>query len=248
MPRTYLNEQGYNYKSFNKIKDLLSQNTPVEHLIVSHRDPIKRMTSSFVNKFLIRGKKGLILPFNQNKLEGFAIKFLDKFHDISLKTCNQADSKSPKDTAIMRFSLESFIATAIHKSINRKKLNGHFAPQIINKSQWETYESLVSASTNVYPLRVENFDSDLGKINRSMGLENFLPDKKNSTNLPDSQWQFSSGIQASRAKIQELCEQKIIPKSSSLEQLLDTRPWLHKNFKKVFRYDYILSSYFDNKE
>jgi len=249
-PRAYLHKRGYNHNELSDARELLANNSLIEHLIVSHREPVKRMTSSFVNKFMIRGKH--ILPFNSNKLETFSKDFLETYK--SLKRSNPRkkyrlktrDGQQNHASIIMKLSLKKFVATIIHPTINRDSLNDHFCPQITSQSQWEDYSKIVEASKAVHPLRVAQFDKDLERINQRMGLDDFLPEKTNSTRLPGENWSFSEQAEASNLNLAKLCSMKIVPKSASLRKLLVSKTKLDDRFKEVFQFDYKLGQHLDH--
>ena len=248
-PRAYLGKEGYGNYDFSEAKELLLNNVPIDHLIVSHRDPVKRMTSSFVNKFLIRGEQGLVLPEDPQKLQKFSKSFLKTFIALQRKQQDEQDESKTKKRkrkrvnyakAVNKLSLKKFILTITHPTIDRNDLNGHFAPQLANKKQWNLYNNIVKCSKEVYPLRVESFDEDLKYINQSMGFEDFLPEKKNSTRLPIEEWTFSDQTEASVFTLADLCSKKLVPKSASLKELLTTNSNLRKRFKNTFKFDYQL--------
>ena len=245
-PRAYLGKEGYGNYNFNEAKELLLNNVPIDHLIVSHRDPVKRMTSSFVNKFLIRGEQGLVLPEDPKKLQKFSKTFLKTFTALQRKQQDESKTKKLKKKrvnyakAVRKLSLKKFILTITHPTVDRNDLNGHFAPQLINKKEWNLYNNIVKYSKTVYPLRVESFDQDLKYINQIMGFEDFLPEKKNSTRLPLEEWIFSDQIEASVFDLSELCSKKLVPKSASLKQLLTSNTNLQQRFKNTFKFDYQL--------
>ena len=243
-PRAYLNKEGYNYNQLSEAQELLSNSDPIEHLIVSHRDPVKRMTSSFVNKFLIRGEQGHVLPLAPKKLQRFSKDFLEMFDLLQRSNRQQDRAKKRKRnhaSIIMKLSLKKFISTITHPTTDRTALNGHFSPQIINQIQWDEYTKIVEASKTVHPLRVENFDQDLERINQSMGFENFLPEKRNSTRLPSEEWTFSEQAETSIFNLAELCNMKTVPKGTSLQQLLKSKSNLRNKFQDTFKFDYQLS-------
>ena len=247
-PKIYLNKNGYKYKSLSETEELLSHNTPIDHFIVSHRDPIKRMTSSFVNKFLTRGKNGVLLPLNTSKLEGFSFKFLEIFESLFLnKSELNVNKKNQKDynSIIGNLSLEKFIQTITHKSIDCESINGHFSPQIVNHNHWTQYINIAKTARAIYPLRVEKFNQDLSIINQRMGLEEYLPEKKNSTKLPSNEWNFSDKHIASELNLRELCNMRMIPKSASLAQLLSLKPSLNDKFTEAFKFDYQLLAHLE---
>ena len=251
-PRAYLNKEGYNYNQLSEANELLLSNTAIDNLIVSHRDPVKRMTSSFVNKFLIRGEEGHILPFVPQKLQRFSKDFLETFDSFQRKNRNADPGKKRKKrktnyaSIIMNLSLKKFVSTITHPTTDRDALNGHFSPQITNQIQWDIYTKIIEASKTVHPLRVESFDQDLERINQSMGLDNFLPEKKNSTRLPSEEWSFSDQAETSVFNLAELCEMKTVPKGASLQKLLASKSNLQNKFKDTFQFDYQLSQHLDH--
>lgn len=251
-PRAYLNKEGYNYNQLGEASEFLANNAAIEHLIVSHRDPIKRMASSFVNKFLIRGEQGHILPLVPQKLQRFSKDFLETFDSLQRKnrkknrTQKSRKRKTNHASIIMKLSLKKFVSTITHPTTDRDALNGHFSPQITNQSQWDDYSKIVDASKAVYPLRVESFDQDLERINQSMGLDNFLPEKKNSTRLPNEDWTFSEQVETSVFNLAELCEMKTVPKGASLHKLLRSKSNLDNRFKDTFQFDYQLAQHLNH--
>ena len=98
----------------------------------------------------------------------------------------------------------------------------------------------------MYPLRVESFDRDLAHINQSMGFDDFLPEKKNSTRLPSNEWTFSEQAETSVFTLAELCNMKTVPKGASLQKLLATKPNLDQRFKNTFQFDYQLAQELDH--
>ena len=246
-PRAYLGKEGYGNYNFIDAEELLLNKVPIDHLIVSYRDPIKRMTSSFVNKFLIRGERGLVLPENTKQLQKFSRNFLETFIALPSKKQDESESEGRKikrinyTKAIKKLSLKKFILTISHPTIDRNNLNGHFSPQLINEKQWDLYARIAKYSKAVYPLRVENFNQDLERINQSMGFDNFLPEKKNSTRLPSEEWTFSEQAEASIFNLAELCNMKTVPKGESLQQLLKSKSNLRNKFQDTFKFDYQLS-------
>lgn len=251
-PRAYLNKEGYNYNQLSEASELLSNSNAIEHLIVSHRDPVKRMTSSFVNKFLIRGEQGHVLPLVPQKLQRFSKEFLETFDSLQRKNKKNGRGQKRKkrktnhDSIIMRLSLKKFLSTITHPTTDRDALNGHFSPQITNQNQWDDYTKIVEASKAVHPLRVESFDRDLELINQSMGFDNFLPEKKNSTRLPSEEWTFSEQAETSVFTLAELCNMKTVPKGASLQKLLTTKSNLESRFKNTFKFDYQLAQKLDH--
>ena len=99
------------------------------------------MTSGFVNKFLIRGEQGHVLPLAPQKLQRFSKDFLETFNSLQRKNKkNDRAQKRKKGKAnhasiIMRLSLKKFISTITHPSTDRDALNEHFSPQITNQHQ-----------------------------------------------------------------------------------------------------------------
>ena len=250
-PRVYLSKEGYANYQFSAAKELILHKTPIDYLIVSHRDPVKRMTSSFINKFLIRGKHGLIIPQNPKNLQKFSKSFLKTFASLQRKqdqskTIQRKKNRVNYAKCVMNLSLKKFILTITHPTTDRNNLNGHFSPQLINKDQWNLYNKIVRSSKEVYPLRVERFDQDLEHINQKMGFENFIPEKKNSTRLPSEEWKFSDQADTFLLNLSELCSKKIVPTSASLQQPLTSNPNLRRRFKNTFKFDYRLSQHLNH--
>ena len=249
-PRSFLNKNRYNYNSLHESKQFHLDNIPVDHLIISHRDPIKRMASSFVSKFLMRGDPAHILPLKPKKLQRFSKEFLEIHHSLD----NLKKQRVIKHNKIRRFNLEAtlfnlslkkFITTLVNPMNDLVALNSHFSPQIINQEQWTDFMRIVDHAKRVYPLRVETFNQDLLKINQCIGFDNHQIEKKNATCLPNDQWKFSDEAETSTYKTAKLCSLKLVPNGTSLQRLLESNSSLYLKFKDTFKYDYQLSQYLE---
>ena len=232
--RTYLAANGYNFKDLDNLNALTDpQLGGVKHAIVSYRDPISRITSSFVNKFHVYETRTI---FNGDKrMQGFSYNFARKLAKDQRK--NQNIKRQTGD-----FSLKEMI-NYLHKRQHKlDEINPHFTPQIYRPSHLEAIQSLRAKHIKLHPLQVERLTDDLKIINKKLSLK-YTPPHFNSTEKPGDDWSFSDHPELTQMPISELFKQKLIPKSGALRSCLATDMDLQKKVYELFHYDSQLMSF-----
>jgi hypothetical protein len=202
---------------------------------VSTRDPVARMRSAFINKFLIH--KFVVLQ-QLNQLELFSKDFLRCAKRISFaspaKTIRMSRSRNT-----FRISLSSFIET-VSSEAHTRLIDGHFKPQLLEVNHLDAITSL-SSQVRVLPLRTERLKEDLSALNNVMGF-NYMPGKDNVSDMPAG-WELSDSEDSVKMSNQELISQKIVPSLKALNRWLSVNPQVQKSFMNRFDWDYKLISF-----
>ena len=243
-PRKFLARKGYNHLNINHLKRLINEEVPVDHLIISHREPVSRMTSSYVNKFICRN--GKLIDNQSISKEDFSTQFAAQVLDYE-DSRNQTNPKKEikEGNKSHSFSLETFLDFITSEHVSLRRVNSHFTPQVEHVRQWRKIKMIMGHAKTVHPLRVDRFNSDLERINSEMGLD-FIPVKENSTELPSSEWGYSSQAETGLMKPEELWERKLIPNKHCTLALLSKNDILQERFRHTFRFDNRLRKLLDN--
>ena len=229
--RTYLGLNGYNFDDIKNLNPWIQSNAgEIQHAIISSRDPISRITSSFVNKFHVYENRTIF--DNTKKIQGFAKRFS---RDLLEEKKKQTGEKRQRGD----FSIEELIHYLYQHRDKLDPINPHFTPQISTNSGFSIIKSLIKSDINVHPLRIGNFSEDLLDINHKFGLK-MMPSSVNSTSLPSNEWRFDSSAYSASMPVSILYQQKLIPNANALRELLQQKPDLQQQFQHLFQYDFAL--------
>jgi hypothetical protein len=228
--RTYLAKNGYNFPLKNLTPWIRSNEGELQHAIISSRDPISRITSSFVNKFHVYENRTIF--DNKKKIQGFSKHFSKEL--LGLKNKQSGEKRRQGD-----FSLQELIEYLYYMRDELKKINPHFTPQINTAKDFSVIKSLIKSDINVHPLRIGHFSDDLRDINTKLELK-MMPSSVNSTSLPSNEWRFDSSADSASKTVSILHQQKLIPNSAALRELLQQKPHLQQQFWELFQYDFAL--------
>lgn len=233
--RFNLNRRGYNLNLYN-LKALIKANS-VKIVGVSTRDPVSRMRSAFINKFLIH-RRNVLRNFSQ--LEIFSKDFIRHTRRTPLATTARA-IKINKANDMFTISLASFIeAAAIEKEI--RFIDSHFKPQLLERNHLETITS-IDRNIAILPLRTEHLKEDLSALNKITGID-YLPAKDNASELPDG-WNISESESSVCMKNKDLIKNRIIPSLQALKSWLKTNSQVEQVFTDRFAWDYKLREFLD---
>ena len=231
--RTYLGLNGYNFDNIRNLNPWIqSSGGEIQHVIISSRDPVSRITSSFVNKFHVYENRTI---FDKNKrIQGFA-KLFSK--DLLQEIRHQSGEKRQRGD----FSLEELIRYLYQQKDDLDTINPHFTPQISTEKRFEIIKNLINSNIKIHPLRVSSFSEDLQKINHSLGLET-MPSFVNSTRLPTHEWRFDGTGSSASKRVSVLHQEKLIPNARALRELLQKKSDLQEQFQQLFQYDFALQN------
>ena len=231
--RTYLGLNGYNFDNIRNLNPWIqSSGGEIQHVIISSRDPVSRIASSFVNKFPVYKNRTI---FAKNKrIQGFAKSFSK---DLLQEIRHQSGAHRPRGA----FALDDLIRYLYQQKDDLDSINPHFTPQISTAKRLEIIKSLINSNIRIYPLRVSNFSEDLQKINNSLGLET-MPSFVNSTRLPTHEWRFDGTGSSASKRVSILHQEKLIPNAKALRDLLHKKPDLQEQFQDLFQYDFALQN------
>ena len=237
--RLFLQNEGYNFNIVHLLG--LIEAGAVETLIVTTRDPISRMLSSYLNKFVLYGERPLQ---KRNDLEGFSQTFLDELIDHKSKAFKKKSGIIRKQPFLKKnddygLSLKDFIRFILRNKANPQKLNPHFRPQIIDKKVLKNLLHAKSSGIATFQLRVEYFNQDLQQINNHLKF-NYIPKKINETKPPDHAWEKKDDIQLTLLNSNILIKNQHIPSLVAAKRLLQNKPGLERKFKSFFALDYEL--------
>lgn len=229
--RRLLADTGFNL-NINNLKDLINKGE-CQHLAVSTRDPIKRITSAFLNKFLYRYGK----PVYPNAIAAatpWPAEFVKQcavhtYSDIPPAICQSGN---------IDICLARVITFLSSNSTNLAKVNSHFRPQIINKNQLNFIKE-ISKKVSTYWIRTEKFSSDLEFLNNQLSVPAYVPDRANESSLPKG-WTTSEKAEDTYKQISELTKMKLSITSKSTEQLIESN---NLPFKEKWDFDYKLLSF-----
>ena len=228
--RTYLAKNGYNFPLKNLTPWIRSNEGELQHAIISSRDPISRITSSFVNKFHVYENRTIF--DNKKKIQGFSKHFSKEL--LGFKNRQSGEKRRQGD-----FSLQELIEYLYYMRDGLKKINPHFTPQIDTAENYSIIKSLIKSDINVHPLRIGHFSDDLRDINTKLELK-MMPSSVNSTSLPSNEWRFDSSADSASKTVSILHQQKLIPNANALRELLQQKPDLQQQFQHLFQYDFAL--------
>lgn len=229
--RTYLGLNGYNFDDIKNLNPWIQSNAgEIQHAIISSRDPVSRITSSFVNKFHVYENRTIF--DNTKKIQGFAKRFS---RDLLKEKKKQLGEKRQRGD----FSIEELIHYLYQNKDKLDLINPHFTPQISTNSRFSIIKNLIKSDIKVHPLRIGNFSDDLHNINTKLELKMMLS-SVNSTSLPSNEWRFDSSADSASKRVSILHQQKLIPNAAALRELLQQKPHLQQQFWELFQYDFAL--------
>jgi hypothetical protein len=231
--RFNLNRRGYNFNLYN-LKALIKTGN-VNIVAISVRDPISRMHSAFINKFLIH--QGNVLQKFSN-LELFAKDFIKLASQKSQKG-QRKPIKLRKRNDTFNISLAEFIKAIITEKEIRL-IDGHFKPQLLEQAHLETITE-IKDSISILPLRTENLADDLNILNSKVGFS-YLPKKDNVSEIPPG-WEATDSYDSATMNNSDLIKQCMMPTRKALGQWLEENPEVLERFRIRFKYDYELMDY-----
>ena len=235
--RLNLQHRGYNFHLYNL--NALTKLNLVNAVAVATRDPLSRMRSAFLNKFLIYRKKE-IRKFS--KLELFSQNFLKLAEKTPLQVLPNSIQFMEKNNSFV-ISMASFIeAIAVEEQI--RLIDGHFKPQLTEKRHLETISKLDN-KIPIFPLRTEFLSDDFMELNKFLGLD-YVPPKDNVSDLPEG-WRYSDLSESVAMSNQDLIRSKIVPTKNALQKWIETNTEVKNSFLKRFKWDYQLREYLDGK-
>lgn len=146
--------------------------------ILFTRNPFTRMESAFLSKFVYRGGKPLN---NESLLEPFALK--------AAKDCYAISGYDGEYKGVSLVELLNYVKHNISKN---KRVDGHWAPQILNnqisfneKGQFTNLKEQLAEILNGrrFLVRQESFNHDIKNVNSALGFS-YVPAYKNATTAP----------------------------------------------------------------
>lgn len=234
--RFNLNRKGYNFNLYN-LKALIKANH-VKAIAVSTRDPISRMRSAYINKFLIH-KRNVLEHFGQ--LELFSKDFIRRTRRTPLAPTSRPIRMSKKDNTFT-ISLASFIeAASIEKEI--RLIDAHFKPQLLEKAHLETITN-IDARVPILPLRTERLKDDVTTLNELTGVS-YIPAKDNASDLPAG-WRVSDEEDMVTMSNKELIDQQAIPSLQATKAWLKANSTIGQKFTDRFSWDYKLIDFLES--
>lgn len=131
------------------------------------RDPMARIASAFVNKFICRSGRPLRYPA---RFEQFALNFIDKLY--------RHNNYSGEYEGLSFVDFINYIEFSVGA---QRKLNGHWAPQISGLT--EELKNLI-LSGKCFVVKQESFEHDLKNVNYALGFD-YLPGYRNVSQWPE---------------------------------------------------------------
>lgn len=186
-----------------------------ESIAIAYRNPLARLVSAFVNKFVISNGKP-IQPVNLHARNLFPIKHIIQSSTTSYKGINSPSYSIDPPTA--NISLAHFLSYIADESIPLDSLNPHFRPQLISLSSLRQLLHLMDKRF-VFPLKTERFVDDLTRINTFIGAD-YIPPKSNESSLP-SGWIRTDDIRAAFMSSKELINERVVPSISAASSFLE---------------------------
>jgi len=189
------------------------------------RNPITRLASGFIDKFICRRGQALIYPDNYEQL---VINTINDFYSIN----NYAG-----DYKGMTFAdLIDYIAGCIE---TERILDHHWMPQISNINLQLKNQILAG---NCFVVKQELFSHDIKNINFALGLS-YLPPKINGSDLPKTWKDVPKKSDYSRVSNQSIIENKVrITKENILNNVTKSA------ISRIYQDDFKLFSYVPVKE
>jgi hypothetical protein len=226
--RFNLNSRGYNFQLYNLKYFVMSGQ--VTTIGVSTRDPVSRMRSSYINKFLVY-KSRVIRKYDS--LEFFAKDFIDLTRAARLSSTERSIRRNQRKGRF-RISLASFMeAVAVEKRV--RLVDSHFRPQFHEQAHIDEILQC-SSMAEILPLRTESLTEDISELNKKTRVD-YVPEKDNASDMPDG-WQFSDSVNTIEMSNRELIKAKTLPSLSALRQWLEKNEPIQKAFSKRFNWDY----------
>ena len=231
-PRLFLGSNGYEFANMLNALPLLSEDDT--HLMVLTRDPVNRMRSSYINKFLRYANKDLT---KIDSLEPFARRFLmnasnRKRGGISTKKVHSfVNNDNTFD-----FSLSNFLEIVGKNEHKKRVYDHHFMPQLCTESEVEILDRLEKASAHVSVIKTESFDVSLDSINKKLGFA-YKPGFANETTF-DSDWKLSDDPAVMSLSNRELISLKVVPSKNCVRKYC-----IDNNLMKAFEYDFLHFGY-----
>lgn len=231
-PRKYLGINGYEFSNMINALPLLSE--PNTHLMVLTRDPVSRMRSSYINKFLRYTNNDLTKVLS---LEPFAWRFLkqvadSKGHSVLIE---KEQLRINKDNTF-DLSLAAFLAI-VGKGEHKKRIyDHHFMPQLCTESELKILQRLERASSHVSVIKTEAFDTSLNSINEKLGVT-YKPGFANETSF-DADWKLSDDPSVMLLSNRELISLKVVPSKNCVRKYCK-----ENNLMKAFKFDFLHFNY-----
>ena len=220
------------------MRPLLELNA-IKFVAFTTRNPMQRMYSSYINKFVIRNGKYLK---KISQLESFSKEFLQEV--ISFEADSTSLDNPANQPAFVSahgdfgLSFYSFLRFIIKNSSTSSRLNAHFRPQILSGSTLNLFKR-IKRKTKIFPLRVESFDDDLRRINECVG-SSYIPPHINSTKLPSDSCKTLNSFELLSETSFSLIEAESLPSKESLAKFFQHHPKLKSSFMKFFDHDFSL--------
>ena len=211
--RKALNE--HNFKmGFQQVSELVKSGE-CESIAISTRDPASRLSSAFVNKFLVSHGKPKYPDriFSENSL--WPRRLVEQCAEIRYPGIPIPKAQG-KNVDICLAQLFMYITD---ERVELDNINSHFAPQLIHKSSFQNLKKLMSC-TQLFWIRTEHFADDLSFINHSLEVPNYIPPRTNESSLPTG-WTKSSEVKNAFSQISELTESKIVPSREVTVKLIE---------------------------
>ena len=235
--RLFLQREGYNFH-LSQLPGLIEAGS-VKTLIVTTRDPVSRMLSSYINKFVVYTGKAID---KYDSLEAFSRQFLEKIIEEKTHEIRKEKSGNKKETFInseghFGLSFRNFLRYISSNKDNPQALNSHFRPQITDTKSLHTILSAKELNVQLLQLRIENFQDDLKLVNSHLDLS-YMPPKINVTTLPDSGWIKSDNPRLAKINSYSLIQRKELPTSTAAKEFIKRMPKLRAKFNEFFAKDY----------
>lgn len=203
-----------------KVNISAAVNAPMEtweSIAIAYRNPLGRLVSAFVNKFLISNGKP-VKPANLHARNLFPVR-----HIIQSSTSSYEGIKDPSysiDPPTANISLAHFLSYITDESVPLDLLNPHFRPQIINRPSLQQLLRLMEKRF-VFPLKTERFVNDLARINAFIGSD-YIPPRSNESALPNG-WIRTDDVDATFLSTEELLSERIVPTVAAASSFLEKR-------------------------
>ncbi len=260
-PRVFLEREGYAFDSVDNLARLCKDGL-IKNLVVISRDPLSRMLSSYVSKFLLRSlpRRQVVIPEVKN-YEAFAFRFASacSASDVFLHGVKPdmaaTSSVDDLDQALVQgrrhgepsahrgdlrgLSLAYFLLFINHTTTNAWGLDPHFRPQIVGKHQFQILNQIRRVAESFSILRVESLDDDIAQLSATLEL-NALKLVGNKTRYPDG-WHQSDSTDTVLMPTEELAKNQLVPSKKALVDYLASEPGV--DVMSAFKYDYMLFGY-----
>lgn len=228
-PRMFLSLNGYDFSNMLNALPLLSEKNA--SLLVLTRDPVNRMRSCYINKFLKYAANDLTTV---DSLEPFSRQFLLTMASKNVKCASVPSAQlCVNEDGTFDFSLSAFLGIVGPHEYTARIHDHHFMPQLSTKSEFQLLKKLDEVSTYSSIIRTEDFSSCLDSVNERFDMV-FKPGMTNETRFGDD-WKLSDDPASMELSNRELISAKVVPSKNCVRKYCKDH-LLMEGFKFDFLY------------